>query len=162
MTELYQRVLVKTPYRLARKFLSDWLSARAGTREPTTITLTLPAGRSAEGGIHREVLATYHRGSDPNHFDEPWRVHWTPKGGGPFPDFDGEITVRADENYVSSILELRGDYRPPGGIAGAAFDAMLGNRIASATARKLLTTIAREIEQTYHAQEEAKAQRASD
>ena len=96
------------------------------------------------------------------HLDEPWKVHWTPKDGGPYPDFDGELTVRADEEYDTCVLELRGNYRPPGGVAGKAFDAIVGSRIASATAHELLNSIAREVQQRYERQEAAKRSSTTD
>ncbi|MBV8364611.1 MAG: hypothetical protein JO193_08620 [Candidatus Eremiobacteraeota bacterium] len=163
MTHLYQRLIVSVPYHLARKYLHDALARRAELHEPTTLSLSLPVGRSALGAeVKREVVATYSAGRDPMHMDEPWKVHWTPKGGGPYPDFDGELTVRADEDYDSCALELRGDYKPPGGVAGMAFDAMVGNRIASATARELLNVLGRDVERRYEKQEAQKPYRAAD
>jgi len=155
MTHLYQRVFVKTPYHLARLYLHEALANAADSHALTTLTLSLPVHEGGVG-IQREVTATYASGADPMHLDEPWKVHWTPKGGGPYPDFDGELTVRADEDYDACVLELRGDYKPPGGVAGKAFDAMVGSRIASATARELLNTIAKEVQQRYERQEAAK------
>lgn len=161
MTELYQRIFVQAPYNLARVYLNEALRESVESHTSMTLTLELPL-REGGAGISREVIATYARGTDAMHFDEPWKVHWTPKGGGPYPDFDGELTVRADEDYVTSILELRGDYKPPGGAAGRAFDAVLGSRIASATARELLNTIARSIENRYRREEAAKHGNAVD
>ena len=162
MTHLYQRLVVKTPYHLARIYLRDALAPLAQSHKAATLRLSLPLHEGALGGsINREVLATFSSGADPMHMDEPWNVHWTPKGGGPYPDFDGELTVRADEDYDSCALELRGDYKPPGGVAGQAFDAMVGSRIASATARELLTVLGREVQSRYEKQEAAKQSHAA-
>ena len=90
-------------------------------------------------------------------FDEPWTIHWSPVEGGAFPDFDGQLTVRADEDYPTSILELTGSYTPPMGLVGAIFDAIAGSRIAEATARELLKTIGCSMEAQYNAEEQAKS-----
>lgn len=90
------------------------------------------------------------------HFDQPWKIHWKPASGGPYPEFDGELTVRYDEDYTTSILELSGDYRPPLGLVGALFDVIAGARIARATANELLGTLGDEMERRYNAEERAK------
>jgi hypothetical protein len=105
--------------------------------------------------LTKGVIVNFGPATDPMHFDEPWRIHWKPQGG-PYPEFEGELTVRADETYETSRLELRGSYSPPGGIAGAAFDVVAGGRIASATAQALLRHIGDEMEEHYQRDEEAK------
>lgn len=102
------------------------------------------------------MLVTFGAATDPMHFDQPWRIHWKPDGG-PYPEFDGELTVRADETYATSQLELKGSYEPPGGTLGAAFDWALGSRIASRTAQALLLRIGGEMESHYQRDEAAKA-----
>jgi hypothetical protein len=92
---------------------------------------------------------------DPMHFDQPWRIHWKPESR-LYPEFEGELTVRADETYETSHLELPGSYHPPGGIAGAAFDLVAGGRIASATAQALLHRIGNEMEAHYQHDERTK------
>jgi hypothetical protein len=126
---------------------------RAGTPHLTKLSVPYPGG-----GISKNVLVSYRKAIDPMHFDEPWDVHWTPEGGGPYPDFDGALTVRADENYTSAILELHGAYTPPLGAAGEVFDAVIGSKIASITAQTLLAQIAREVEERYGREEGAKPQ----
>ena len=110
-----------------------------------------------KGALEKNVLVNYDKGQDPLKFDEPWLVHWTPEGGGPYPDFDGELTVRADESYRRAILELRGEYKPPLGTFGQAFDLVVGAKIAAATARNLLQDIARSMEESFQAEERFKA-----
>ena len=98
--------------------------------------------------LSKDVDVSFGRGVDPMHFDAPWRVHWETSEGA-FPAFDGTLCVCADETYASSIIELRGEYTPPLGLAGEVFDHAVGSRIASATARNLLEGIARKIEARY-------------
>ena len=69
-------------------------------------------------------------------------VSWTPKDGGPYPRFDGTLSV-AEDGAGWSRIEIDGSYRPPFGIAGAAFDAAVGQRIAQATASELLAELKR-------------------
>ena len=69
-------------------------------------------------------------------------VSWAPKDGGPYPTFAGTLSVAEDAPGWSRI-EIDGTYSPPFGIAGAAFDAAIGHRIAQATASELLGEIKR-------------------
>ena len=67
-------------------------------------------------------------------------LSWTPKDGGPYPSFSGTLSV-AEDAIGWSRIEIDGSYRPPFGIAGAVFDAAIGQRIAQATASELLGEI---------------------
>jgi hypothetical protein len=69
-------------------------------------------------------------------------VSWAPKDGGPYPTFAGTISV-AEDAVGWSRIEIDGTYRPPFGIAGAAFDAAVGHRLAERTASELLAEIKR-------------------
>ncbi|MGA2392191.1 MAG: hypothetical protein ABSH03_02435 [Candidatus Lustribacter sp.] len=63
-------------------------------------------------------------------------VSWHPVSG-PYPSFHGKLYAwRGDTR--SCRLEIEGNYEPPGGIAGAAFDAILGHRIAAESIHDLL------------------------
>jgi len=152
MSDLLERRIVRCPYNLAQRYLAHIVEARAGASAPLTLTLALPGAE-----LVKEVDVTYDAAVDPMHFDEPWHLHWKPRAG-PYPEFDGELTVRADETYASSRLELKGTYRPPGGALGAAFDRAVGNRIAAATAHALLERIGGELEARYVADEKTKGE----
>ena len=67
-------------------------------------------------------------------------VSWKPANGGPFPEFIGTLAI-AQDAIDWSRLDLDGGYRPPLGIVGAAFDAVLGHRIAEVTADQLLAKL---------------------
>jgi hypothetical protein len=151
MSDLLERRVVRCPYHLAQQYLAQIVEARVAAPSPLTLSLALPGAE-----LTKEVVVTYGAGVDPMHFDQPWRVHWEPKGG-PYPEFDGELTVRADETYESAQLELKGSYRPPGGALGEAFDFAVGARIASATAQALLQQIAGALEARYQSDEKSKA-----
>jgi hypothetical protein len=148
-THVFESHPTECPYQRAREYLHESLEAVVKSHQITSLALTA-------GALEKPVLVSYKHGEDPMRFDEPWLVHWTPEGGGPYPDFDGELTVRADDSYRRSILELRGDYVPPLGAVGKAFDFAVGSRIAAATARALLQQIAQHMEARYNDEEEAK------
>ncbi len=158
MTTLLQRYYLHCPYGRARLHLNDVLRELATTGERQIMRLRVPIDLDGSGtsGLQKDVVVQYGEGVDPLHFDQPWTVQWTPHGGGAYPDFEGTLTVRADEDYNSCILELQGHYEPPFGMVGAAFDAVLGSRIASATAREFLRRIGRDIETRYRTEEHEK------
>lgn len=151
MTNVRESVLLRCPYPSARHFLET--DMRAGVGRPGSLTLHLPL---AGAGVSKNVVVMMTPGTDPMHMEQPWHVRWSPEGGGPYPDFDGELTVRADEDWNSSLLELRGVYVPPGGAFGLAFDRAVGRHIASATSKSLLEHIASGIERRYREQEAGK------
>lgn len=150
MAELVERAYVNCPYHRARAYLADGIGDRI--KSGGRMTLRVPI---AGIELKKDVIVTISPGADPLHMDQPWRIHWTPDGGGPYPDFDGELTVRADEDYTSSILELTGEYKPPGGALGEAFDSVVGARIAAITGQTLLARLTGEFESRY-AEEEAR------
>ena len=152
MSQLLESRVVRCPYHLAQRYLADDVAERmAGAGESVlTLGVTFPGIE-----LTKHVFVRFERGTDPMHFDEPWTIHWKPKAG-PYPEFDGELTVRADETYETALLELRGAYRPPGGAAGAAFDWAAGSHIARATALALLARIGDAMEARYQRDERAK------
>ena len=74
-------------------------------------------------------------------------VSWQP--GGAFPNFSGTLSADADADGDGTMLSLVGRYEPPGGVAGEAFDAALGYRVARATLRDLLERIRDGMEAEY-------------
>lgn len=155
MTHIYERLFLRCPYVRAREYLRLALESAADGKSEQTLPLTAPLS-FVPGTLEKKVLVRYERGSDPLHFDEPWNVYWTPEGGGPYPDFAGELTVRADESYRGAMLELTGDYAPPFGAVGRAFDMVIGAKIASSTAKSLLQQIGASMEERYQTEEAAK------
>jgi uncharacterized membrane protein len=63
-------------------------------------------------------------------------VSWRPVSG-PYPTFKGKLLALRGASR-SCRLEIEGNYEPPGGVAGAAFDAILGHRIAAESIHDLL------------------------
>ena len=69
-------------------------------------------------------------------------VSWSPKDGGPYPTFTGTMSV-AEDAVGWSRIDIDGTYSPPFGIAGAAFDAAVGRRIAQGSIAELLAELKR-------------------
>jgi len=157
MPPLLQRRYVRCPYQRARAYLEEALSELAATGVPKLVKLQLPFTIEDQGGFEKDMLFTFGTGVDPLHFDQPWTVRWAAQGPGSYPDFDGTLTVRADDDFRSSVLELLGMYQT----AGEPFDAVADFRLASATAREFLRTIACDYEGRYDSEEAAKKTRGS-
>lgn len=160
MTQLYETEFLECPYRRARQYLADALCEASESGAAKTLCLRLPVAGGAAGGLEKDVRVHYGRSEDPMHFDQPWSIRWEATGGGLFPTFAGELTVRAEDRYETCTLELRGAYEPPLGIAGRAFDATIGSYVAGATARELLHDIGARMVARYVAEEAAKAARS--
>lgn len=75
-------------------------------------------------------------------------IAWHAAGGGLYPVFQGTLSA-GEEGVQYCRLDLDGAYDPPLGLAGAAFDAVLGHRIAEATARQLLALLKTGCERAY-------------
>lgn len=157
MTQLYQRHLIRCPYALAKNYLAAAVERQADSGALSDLTLRVPVGPNGSQTIEKDVVVNYARGTDAMRLDQRWVIHWTPKNGGPYPDFVGQLSVRADYDYDTAILELEGEYQPPLGLAGRVFDFIAGTQIASATARELLREIGLRMERRYGEQEAQKA-----
>lgn len=73
-------------------------------------------------------------------------MDWTPANGGPYPDFNGLLTVHYADGGLAE-LQLSGKYAPPLGPVGKGFDLVLGQRIAANSCRNLLKDLGRRIEE---------------
>jgi hypothetical protein len=158
MTNVLQRLPVACPYHLAEQYLAGIVGPFAENGAVDRIELESPLDVLDHRLVRlvKEVDVTYGRGEDPMHFDQVWIVNWQPHGGGPFPSFSGTLTVRADEDYTGCILELAGAYDPPMGALGAAFDAVVGSRLAAGTAAELLRALGERLKVRYRENEDSK------
>jgi hypothetical protein len=139
MSTLKASLVIETPFAQAADLVERFFVSQ--TADDGVITLRLSAPGAGIGidsfAVGHEVVATFRRRKGPYEtivFD----LHWESADGGPFPVFDGTLTVAEDETYQTCRLILEGSYLPPGRLAGAVFDAALGSRIAYATAHELL------------------------
>jgi hypothetical protein len=153
MTQISDAVTVRCPYHRVPDFLTAYfgqLGAVGGTG--ASMPITVPVG---EMTLQREVLATFEPEPGFPRY-ERMKIGWKPKHGGPYPDFLGTMLIES-AGGDSSRIELTGKYEAPFGVAGKAFDATVGHRIAQAAARSLLAELKRELEQAYREEEEAVA-----
>lgn len=150
MSTLKESLLVEVPFAQAPEFIERFFVG-------STLRLAAPgAGVGIEGfALAHDVEATFRRHPGPN-FSVVFDVHWESADGGPYPVFDGQLIVAADETYESCRLTLEGSYTPPGKVAGAAFDAVLGSKIASATAKELLARVRTFMREGYEKVESSK------
>jgi hypothetical protein len=160
MSHLEERVSVACPSAQAglriRNFFANHADAGA---EAATLTLRLDINLPplmTPFTLQRSVLATI----APNHLTGDmtprYRVQWAPEVPGPFPLFSGELLVGGESDYDTFSLRLSGDYTPPLGFFGKAFDLALGNRVAQATASDLLCQVRDLIERDYQEDEARK------
>jgi len=77
------------------------------------------------------------------------RITWEPESLIPMPDFTGTLTADWNADATGFVLELEGEYDPPGGIVGEVFDAFVGSRIAFATMHDLLCRTAGAVDELY-------------
>ena len=161
MSDLHQRIFVNCPAHAVPIYIGRFFEDRrqadvADPNEPVRIALRAPVRLPAlqtEIVLQRDVVASIKPLPSNDGTIAAMDVEWEPAGGGPFPRFRGKLTAEGDEDNGDVLLVLNGSYTPPLGIAGQAFDAALGHRIAIATARGLLADVRDTIERAYAASE---------
>lgn len=120
-----------------------------------TLQLEVPLkdlGLPTELGLERAVIVdfTSHRhGQFLGRLNESVSLSWRPVDDGPYPTFKGSLTIRP--LGTKTELELHGHYEPPLGALGAAFDAVVGGRLAHAAGKALLAELAGELEREFGA-----------
>ena len=160
MTKLTERMLMDAPLAQAGARVTSFfrLHTRRGedaAQLPLGLSIDIP-GLPKPLPLKKTVLATFVPMHNPGDMVPRYRVTWTPKDGGPFPSFDGELYVDGDQDYDRFWLILDGNYMPPLGLVGEAFDAVAGHAIAQATARDLLERIRSGVEAEFRKAEDAK------
>jgi hypothetical protein len=151
VTAILEKDLILAPLASADRFLRAFLAAHPAPKG-TGARIVLRVGEVAQ-----PVIAALEPLRRPGEMTPHYTIHWAAENGGPYPEFDGELSVVADEDYNGFWLVLEGAYAPPGGSAGSLFDAAIGRRIAQSTTRGLLRELRVEIEALFRAQEGAKA-----
>lgn len=154
MTEVYGKVTVKAPYSVAMDAIVRRLRAKK-----SRISIVVPfrkLGINTNLGVERDVDVSFvtlrgHKGERQLH--DELQLNWEPSGGGPFPVFNGRLKMQPLS--ADTELILSGDYEPPGGMLGEAFDAVIGKRIAEATAQTLLEQLKEDLEDDFAAMKAA-------
>jgi hypothetical protein len=150
MTKIAEKELVHAPLASADTFLRAFFAAHPAP-EGAGARIVLHAGDA-----EKAVIFHLHPAHRPEDMTPRYAVRWQPEDDGPYPVFKGELTIGGDNDYSTFWLVLEGEYAPPGGVAGEVFDAVIGHRIARASARGLLREIRTEIESDFAARERAK------
>ncbi len=142
MTEIRDEIVVDCSSSEAASHLQRLFeSPSAQGPDGAVLTLRVPVG---DATLERDVVAKL----TPRKAEPGFRtmdLTWGPKGGGPYPVFDGTLVLDG-LSATTSKLAVIGRYGPPGGIAGAAFDAVVGKRIATASLKALLEVFKTTIE----------------
>jgi hypothetical protein len=162
MSTLSERTLVHCSVNQATLHLASYFKAR-GNSDGDVARLSLRAevpmpGATESIKLERTAIATLvprHRAGE---MLPHYAVTWAPEHAGPYPTFSGDLAIESGDDYRSFYLVLNGDYEPPLGAVGAAFDAVIGHRIAQNTARNLLAVIADSIEADFTDVEQRKAE----
>jgi hypothetical protein len=144
MADICERIVVARMEREASLALAAFVAEHRAGDGSVRIALRLPIPMFAawKSAIERRGVADFYSlRSSKEHFPT-YSVTWSTRDGGPFPVFAGALAVERRHDSGSVGLVLCGNYVPPLGRFGALFDAVVGQRIANATARDLLGEIA--------------------
>lgn len=142
MTRLLQRHVIGSPYPEVHSVLGTLMDEWA--RGGATLELDSSLGEAAPLGNNVQIAVG--PGEDPMHLDQAWHLAWSPERAGMIPEFDGSLSLRGEGGRSGTLLEIEGDYENSEGTTFPALDAVRGAKVASATARRLLQRIARQVE----------------
>jgi hypothetical protein len=150
MSDIAEKALVHAPLGSANRFLERYCQAHAA-----------PEGGGARvllraGDLSAPAVVTLTAAKRPGDMNPRYAVHWEAEKPGPYPVFDGELSIDGDEDYNAFWLALAGGYKPPGGLVGGVFDAVVGHRVAEIVSRGLLDAMRAEIESDFAEEERAK------
>src|ERR1700734_2836318 len=93
MTSIVEKELVHAPLASADRLLQAFFAAHPAPEGPRA-RIMLRAGDAAQPAIVE--LTQAHR---PQDMTPRYAIHWEAEGGGLYPNFDGELSVEADEDY---------------------------------------------------------------
>ncbi len=160
MSVVQERLFIEAPYTQARGAFERRLGIPPhGERGTSVLTLAFPVAEGHE--IARVVNATTKRLVNTANYTSHYLIAWDAgrtARGIPTPAFTGTLTLSAGEDYSETELKLEGRYEAPGGVAGRAFDELVGRRIAHATMSALLGGVGDELrEQHVHIEAEKHA-----
>ena len=153
MTEVFGTITVKAPYSVAMDAVIRFLRAK-----DNRLMLVVPLkklGLGANLGLEREVNVAFvpQRGQKGmRQLHDELHLAWEPTGGGPFPNFTGSLKMHPHSSDTEIVLS--GEYQPPLGVVGEAFDAMIGKKIAETTGQTLLEALKEGIEADFAAVKE--------
>ena len=148
MRRLTVSVPVRAPCGFMLAYVRTYFQERAHGIDVSELRLHVPlhnlaGGLSVDKPVHVELRYLPNRGAH-----DGLAISWIPAETAAFPRFQGVFEARKLHD-VDCQLALNGSYIAPGGIAGAAFDAVLGHRIARATIESFLHQLGTAAEADY-------------
>jgi hypothetical protein len=149
MSKVKEATSVDCPIHEIMYYAERYFSVHRRGQEPGVFTLSVDSADLQIPGrvqARHEVKIAYEVKHAQGQL-ETISLAWDPKDQ-IMPKFTGVLHAERSEG-AQSTLTLEGQYTPPFGVVGAAFDAVLGQRIASATALSLLRDIKAFIESNY-------------
>jgi len=148
MTDICERLVVLCPEREAAHRLAAFVAEHRSGDGSLSIALRLPITMFAawKQTLERHAVASFYSLSSASDLHPTYSVTWSSGDGGPFPEFAGALAVERTLLHDRIGLVLSGHYQPPFGAAGAVFDGRLGKRIAQASVRGLLRSVADHVE----------------
>jgi hypothetical protein len=148
VSDINESVIVECPPKRAQAYLLDHFQKSAASNGRAMLRLTAIVG--PEGGSHvtvkRDATATFAPSPGGGGLEYQVLLDWEPASNEPLPKFSGVFRVQWDEDYGNCRLVLEGQYDPPLGLVGKAFDAFVGHRIARSTVTALLDQLRLDIE----------------
>ncbi|HEY5340076.1 MAG TPA: hypothetical protein VIK27_03540 [Candidatus Aquilonibacter sp.] len=136
MSEIHESLTVLCPFDQTPQAAAAYIASLPFEDEKRVVPIRIEIGDLI---VERRVdLTLKHVRAYPGY--EVMDIQWTRHNDGPYPIFRGILSVEESAGNFCR-LDLDGSYEPPFGIAGAAFDAVVGHRIALAASRQLLREI---------------------
>ena len=148
MSDLRETIDVQCPPFYAMHHAERFFTVHRRDHTPGTLTLRVDLSSLKLPGTseaRHEVHVTHERVEEGAH--QKLRLTWDPEDQ-TVPRFAGALSSSEKDPGTATLL-LEGSYKPPLGVAGAAFDLVVGRKIAAATARALLSDIKAFIESDY-------------
>lgn len=149
MRHLTVNTPVRAPGGFTLAYVRTYFEERTRGADAAEFSLRLPLYALAAGHLSVDKPVTIEARYVSKHgAPDSIEVSWSPQGTMAIPSFAGTFatTTSADGGC---LLALTGTYAAPGGIAGAAFDALVGGNIARATIERLLQQLATATEADY-------------
>jgi hypothetical protein len=160
-SELEEVISICCPLAQANALLGHFFrehgnSAGDTARLDLLMNISVP-GLAEPLSLQRSVIATIQPLHLPGQMTSSYALQWAPETAGPFPLFSGSLHIESAEDFGTFRLKLVGEYTPPLGLIGKAFDISIGTHIAHATANQLLGSIKAFLEHEFDEAEQRKA-----
>lgn len=146
MAELHLARSAACPVARAPAFVESFFSEQSPDGAPVLIALRAPVVLPGlpELTLTRDCVVRIAAAPGAEAPAARYDVVWESAAGGPFPRFEGRLTL-TDDDAGGTLVALDGSYEPPLGPLGSAFDTVIGHAIAESTGNDLVERIARHL-----------------